>query len=33
MMPAFGKVFDSMGNDIVELSTENDSLKKNRFLR
>ena len=27
MMPAFQKVFDLMGDDIVELSTENESLK------
>ena len=27
MMPAFKKVFNLMGNDIVELSTENDVLK------
>ena len=26
-MPAFMKVFDSMGHDIVKLSTENETLK------
>ena len=26
-MPAFKKTFDLMGDDIVELSTENESLK------
>ena len=29
-MPAIKKAFDSMGDDIVELSTENESLKKIR---
>ena len=29
-MPAIKKDFDSMGDDIVELSTENESLKKTR---
>ena len=28
MMPAFKKAFDLMRDDIVELSTENDALKK-----
>ena len=28
MMPAVKKVFDLMGDDIVELSTKNESLKK-----
>ena len=27
MMPAINKAFDSMGDDIVELSVENESLK------
>ena len=27
MMPAIKKVFDLMGDDIVDLSTENDALK------
>ena len=27
MMPAIKKAFNSMGDDIVELSTENDALK------
>ena len=29
MMPVIKKTFDLMGDDIVELSTENDALKKN----
>ena len=32
MMPAFKKAFDLMGDDIVELSTENETLKKNKLL-
>ena len=34
MMPAIKKALDLMGDDIVELSTENDALKNiyNRFL-
>ena len=28
MMPAIKKVFNLMGDDIVDLSTENDALKK-----
>ena len=32
MMPAIEKAFDLMGDDIVELSTENETLKKNRWL-
>ena len=28
MMPAFEKAFDLLGDDIVELSTVNESLKK-----
>ena len=28
MMPALKKLFDLMGDDIVELSTENETLKK-----
>ena len=28
MMPAIKKAFNLMGDDIVELSTENDALKK-----
>ena len=32
MMPAFKKAFNLLGDDIVELSTENDALK-NRKLR
>ena len=32
MMPAIKKAPDLMGNDIVELSRENESLKKTRFL-
>ena len=28
MMPAIKKAFDLMGDDIVDLSTENDALKK-----
>ena len=28
MMPAFEKAFNLMGDDIVELSVENESLKK-----
>ena len=32
MTPAFKKVFNLMGDDIVELPTENDALKK-RLLR
>ena len=30
MMPAINKVFDLLGDDIVELSTENDALKKKK---
>ena len=33
MMPAIKKAFYLMGEDIVELHTENESLKKNRFTR
>ena len=33
MVPAIEKTFDLMGNDIVELSTDNESLKKNRLPR
>ena len=29
MMPAIKKAFNSLGDDIVELSTENDALKNN----
>ena len=30
MMPAIKKAFDLMGDDIVELSTQNDALKSKR---
>ena len=30
MMPAIKEAFTLMGNDIVDLSTENDALKNNR---
>ena len=30
LMPAIKEDFTLMGNDIVDLSTENDALKKNR---
>ena len=29
MLPAFKKAFDFLGDDIVELTTENDALKNN----
>ena len=32
MMPAIKKAFDLLGDDIVDLSTENNALKKNRIL-
>ena len=32
-MPAMKKALVILGDDIVELSTENRTLKKNRFLR
>ena len=31
MMPALKKTFNIMGNDITELSTENESLKKSSY--
>ena len=31
MMPAIKKAFNLLGDDIVELSTENDALKKNKI--
>ena len=31
MMPAIRKTFNLLGDDIVELSIENDALKKNWF--
>ena len=30
MMPAIGKAFDLKGGDILELSTENDTLKNQK---
>ena len=32
-MPAIKKTFDLTGDDIVQISTENESLKKNWILR
>ena len=31
MMPAILKVFGFLGDDIIDLSTENDALKSNLF--
>ena len=33
MMPAIKKAFDLPGDDIVDLSVENDTLKKTRILQ
>ena len=33
MMPAFKEAFNLLGDDIVDLHTENETLKKNRLLR
>ena len=32
MMPAIKKTFDQMGDDVIEISTENESSKKMVFL-